>query len=421
LAGGTKRRLMKRSVALGVALTLAVLVASTFMGASSAQPAPAEDAVSSQTTNEEKMLFRDARSYASDYGVSLREAVRRLKLQQAVGDLGSKLEAEQENTFAGLFIQHEPNFQVVVRFTKDGSQTIASYVEDSPIRDVVKVEMAEVSLSRLRAIQQAATNRANDEGAAVDSHIDVPNNRVVLRTTTPLRTNAAVGTLGDEAEDKVVEIRTNELAQPEADIYAGLALYNPAYNPPPPERRHWCTSGFAVRTQTGNEGITTAAHCSDDGVVLKRGGTTLPLITKRQGTFYDVEWRTTPGFEDKALFYTGVGTRQVNSLKGRGVTNVGDYMCKYGQTTGYECGNVLDTSYDPNYPNGIDYYASFILVYKAKGAGRLSDGGDSGGPWFIGNSAAGIHSGGFDSQDFWYSIYMPINFVSGLNVSVQVI
>lgn len=346
--------------------------------------------------------------------------MRRLKLQKEVGDLSSRLEEEESGTFAGLFIEHEPDFQVVARFTRDGSQTIAPYVGDNPVADVLRIELAETSLARLKIIQQAAIGRVSDTGVAVDSYIDVRNNRIILRTEGQDKVSTALSTLGEEVEDKVVEIQTNNLARPEAAIYAGLALFNPAYAGNPPYRRHWCTSGFAVRNSNGVEGITTAAHCSDNGVQLRRNGTTLPLIAKRYGTFYDVEWRTTPGFDDRPLFFTGPGNRRVTSLKTRVITNVGDYVCKYGQTTGYECGNVLDKNYKVDYGNGANFYASFVLVYKAKGDGRLSDGGDSGGPWFSVNSAAGIHSGGFDSKDFWYSIYMPIDYVDGLGVRVQV-
>jgi hypothetical protein len=62
-------------------------------------------------------LIDDATAYAAQYGVSVDEGIRRFVLVRAAGDLESALLAEESATFAGLWIQHEPEFRVVVRFT----------------------------------------------------------------------------------------------------------------------------------------------------------------------------------------------------------------------------------------------------------------------------------------------------------------
>ncbi len=67
--------------------------------------------------------------YAKDQDVPLEEAVRRLQLQESVGKLGAELEANERDTFAGLWIEHEPEYRVVAAFTRDGEETIRPYVE----------------------------------------------------------------------------------------------------------------------------------------------------------------------------------------------------------------------------------------------------------------------------------------------------
>ena len=67
-------------------------------------------------------LLQDATSYAALEGVSVDEAVRRLQLQQKVSELDAALAAEESPTFAGLWIQHQPQFRVVARFTDPAAE-----------------------------------------------------------------------------------------------------------------------------------------------------------------------------------------------------------------------------------------------------------------------------------------------------------
>jgi hypothetical protein len=45
---------------------------------------------------------------------------------------------------------------------------------------------------------------------------------------------------------------------------------------------------------------------------------------------------------------------------------------------------------------------------------NLSEGGDSGGPWFSGNTAYGSHTYGIGND----SAYMPVNYFSGISVTI---
>ena len=76
---------------------------------------------------------------AKDYGVTLEEAVRRLRLQNALPRLEPELRKKEADTFAGLWIQHEPDLRLVVLFTRDGEKTIQPYIDDevSSRRDLV--------------------------------------------------------------------------------------------------------------------------------------------------------------------------------------------------------------------------------------------------------------------------------------------
>jgi hypothetical protein len=93
---------------------------------------------------------------------------------------------------------------------------------------------------------------------------------------------------------------------------------------------------------------------------------------------------------------------------------IGGFVCKYGWHSGYTCGYISSKWFSSAYPNNT---ATFIRVNNTAGFSNLSDGGDSGGPWFNGNTADGIHHAE-PSDDPNDAIYMAINYINDLGVSV---
>jgi hypothetical protein len=149
----------------------------------------------SQTLDEDESLAEDARFYAEDVGVPLEEAIRRLKLQQEIGTSGLEraLMRNEADTFAGLWIQHQPDYRVVVLFTGGGEETIGPYIEGEPWADLVLVRNgADATLAELRAAQAEAGRTADRVGIESGSSIDVMGNRVELWVEDPERLNAAL-------------------------------------------------------------------------------------------------------------------------------------------------------------------------------------------------------------------------------------
>ena len=114
--------------------------------------------------------YRENASYARAYCVSVEEAERRMEIQNrgAIGprsepgprpetapdaDPGSLQVVLMENeadSFAGLWIQHQPTYGVAVAFTHDAADTLAKYTDD-PI--YIPVERPGPTLAELRATQ----------------------------------------------------------------------------------------------------------------------------------------------------------------------------------------------------------------------------------------------------------------------------
>jgi hypothetical protein len=106
----------------------------------------------------------------------------------------------------------------------------------------------------------------------------------------------------------------------------------------------------------------------------------------------------------------------ITATKSRDQQLVGDLVYKYGKTTGRTVGYISSKVYQPQ--GGTNPQATFIRVDNTAGSSDLSEPGDSGGPWFIANTALGSHCGSpyGDSNDAYY---MAINYVSGIGVSVM--
>ena len=141
---------------------------------------------------EEDAWEQDARMYAKQYGVDLQEALTRLHLQEPAGELGAALGANEAETFAGLWIQHEPEYRVIVMFTAGGEETIRPYIEGGPLEDIVEVREAEATMTELEQSQLKAAGILDQLGFQVASGINVFENRVELYVSEPSQLDEAL-------------------------------------------------------------------------------------------------------------------------------------------------------------------------------------------------------------------------------------
>jgi len=133
--------------------------------------------------NTEGALVRDAQQYAADMGVDLDEAMRRLQYQDDIGRLRAALAANERDTFAGLWIQHQPDFRVIVRFTRDGKKTIQPYIKDKPWADLVEVREANATLVELESALHETIRVLDRLGFDVSCGLNEMENRVEVWVT----------------------------------------------------------------------------------------------------------------------------------------------------------------------------------------------------------------------------------------------
>ena len=161
-------------------------------------------------------IVEDARDYAEAYGVSLDEAIGILAGQEAIGDLGYTLQSSEIATFGGLWIQHEPDYRIVVAFTRDGEETIRSYLEGTSVTGIVEVRQVEKSLVELGRAREEAEAMVRELGFNFGSGLDIRNNMVQLHLT------------GAEIEELEVELKKAGLTLPDNVELVAAAPARPA-------------------------------------------------------------------------------------------------------------------------------------------------------------------------------------------------
>lgn len=187
----------------------------------------------------DEALMQDAALYAEGQGIPLEEAVIRLRLQETIGPLGATLEANEAETFAGLWLQHEPEFRLVLAFTENGEETARPYIEGQPYANYVELRTHPHTFAELVAAQEATMATAAELGLANNSWIDVITNRVIFETGNPDLFRQAIEENGQTIPEVVelIEIDPEALSptlQGEVEIIEGVGgrpIYFPRQAP----------------------------------------------------------------------------------------------------------------------------------------------------------------------------------------------
>jgi hypothetical protein len=393
---------MKKSKAMGLgAMLVAMLLLSTaFVVVSNAQ---GQDSGGTPAIDGKDAILYDAQFYASDNHISTEEAVHLLQLQKIAGELNAELSMNETGSFAGLWIEHKPKFKVVVQFTRNGEEIIKSYMKQYPdLAGIVEVRNVKDSYADLKKAQLEASSSVSASGIPADSNINISGNTVELNVVEADRSrfDNAVQIGKIKLSEKVKVISVKALAEKTANIYGGLSLST-------------CTSGFSVVKGIilKTYGITTAGHCSN---TQSYNGNSLTFQSELNTGNYDIQWHTAPGYTvtNKIQMSSQGATRDITGTISRSSQSVGNYVCKYGKTTGWGCGYIRSTNLNGNY----------IWVSNTAGSDDLAEPGDSGGPWFLANDAYGTMTAKISpgtSGTGADGVYMAVDYISGLGVSVM--
>jgi hypothetical protein len=360
----------------------------------------------------------EARAYAGLHNVAAAEAARRIRAEQQAGDVIGRLRAANRARFAGLWIEHQPSFRIVVRLAGDApaGPDFQAATQGSVIPVAFVIGAAATQDQVLGRIEASLPQFKATIPTLMATDMDVRTGEIVLFVH-------AVGAAGEAARAQGAElarqvghpVRVELLAVPEQDQHTrGGANVSSG-----------CTTGFVVQNGAGTQGVTTAAHCDNTQTYQEFGGESYAITYEagRLDADHDVQWHTTTHTEYPE-FYADLTTsaRTLTGRRYRSSTAVGNTVCHRGNGTGYSCGSVASTTHQPTYAGACGSQTCNAVYIRVSGADLLCYGGDSGGPWFNGQTAFGVHKSGASSGtargNCSYAVYMSTDYLSGLGVSL---
>ena len=348
----------------------------------------------------EEAMAQDAAEYARRYNVSLNIAVRRLRAQQDSVGITDELETTFRDRLAGIFIEHEPAFRIVVRLTGSDQVPDRTVVLEGMNIPIVFQMGAPATRDRiLAAIEQHQADIRATVSTPPGMGVDPKNGMLAVLVRAR---DVEQGDAKHLAENLSVvagvpvEIRSwNEIARNLEVEGGGRAVGLDGAGDP---RQVVCTTGFVV-TDGQHYGISTAAHCPDtlDYVSQGQSRIALDMIGAWGERYQDVQIHSVPA-PAPPFFRAGPSTgvaRPVFTWRNRESTRVGDFVCHRGEGSGYSCAEVEFVDFAP--PGDLCAGPCMPAWVAVQGPGCRS--GDSGGPVFSGTIAFGILKGASYTAD----------------------
>lgn len=319
----------------------------------------------------------------------------------------------------------------VLRLSADASAATKSKIEAQlSANTATTVRTSRFTQSEVNRLREAVTGRKWNPDAdkySVAAGYDAATDKLKVLTDAPA---SATNSLRS-AYPGAVEIEQARL-EPEANrfwdaqpFWAGTALIGGVGG----GNSAICTAGFGVRDRTtGHVYMTTAAHCYPNltHVYNRRTdgsfGNWVGQVTRRQGDIDTELMATDTSNPYDSFMFTGDSLTSASSMFVHGVEwpSEGLQVCVSGSVSLNHCGHpITQEGYSISYGGGIGINNGKGFLYD-QGSGRLTQGGDSGGPIYTSDqtdSAAfivGGHSGLVYTADSECSCGVP--HMIGVNV-----
>jgi hypothetical protein len=127
--------------------------------------------------------------------------------------LNAELAQKESTTFCGLWIQHQPDFRVVICFTHDGKSTIQPYIENSRFVDTIEIRSANISLNTLEKAQSEMLQICNKLEIPCNSGLNLEDNIVNLYVIDPIILSEELQEANLRLPANVQVVKVDELAR----------------------------------------------------------------------------------------------------------------------------------------------------------------------------------------------------------------
>lgn len=341
-----------------------------------------------RTLTRTEALEQDAGQYAIQYRVEPAEALRRLRAQQASVAATEKIAREFADRLAGIRIEHNPDYRIVVLLT--GTQPEAARTTGDVaivFQTGARATRAQAQTALRRHLIELRRQLPGARGAGYDQRTG----EVVLLVRRSDAARFGIPTIRARAEQLggvPVRVEVNDLPETNLDVPGGARLEGPS----PGGGRALCTAGFIV-TDGQRQAIATAAHCPDHLSWRTAGNQLHPLAFVDQWGvgYHDLQINILPQAAEPSFYSDRRAStlRRVESWRNLAGIRAGDFVCHWGESSKYSCGEVQLTDYAP--PGALCGGPCTPSWVTVDGPGCAP--GDSGGPVFIGTFAVGILKG----------------------------
>jgi len=325
--------------------------------------------------------------YAEGLSLSYEEAKNRLIIQDEFTDLVAKI-AEKDPTFAGSWIEHEPEFRLSISFTTpNGQKKLRKYLQDIAWADLVTAEQSSFSIGEITSIQNHLHKVGSDNDLRFDSGFNQRERAIKLYTTNPdeLRLQLeSMPSLKKHLDLFVVEYRepvqAASLPSPNYILRGGVRGNIPGGS---------CTTGFAVRDKiTGSAYMATAGHCGDPmsaalGPLPSYLRSIGPVVERKNDRYADLQIHDalSTGWTLTNQIMAGHTALTIVDYEEKLETQ-GAYVVKRGAITGSSIGLVTNIRARP-YFGGLQRASVFVEAERASwwwNPGPMACPGDSGAP-----------------------------------------
>lgn len=374
-------------------------------------------------------LIQDAAEYARAFGVTLDEAMHRLRAQSDSVVATDALRETYKDRWAGIAVEHVPAYRFVVLLTGDepvADQSIAAGGMAVPIVFRTGAAATREQVSAAIGTYQAQIRGAlphppglgvdprtgamvvmiSGRDAALDRN-DALKAQFETMTGVPVRIAAVDEPGGDMGGGELGD--GSGVATGAGPVDGGARVVGTVDG-----HRYACTTGFVVTDGT-RSGIVTAAHCPDDLTYVGANHAEVPLefVGQWGWGYQDVQVNIVPaGMPLAPIFYADTAktlARPVTTWRYRTSVRAGDFVCHRGERTGYSCAQVAMVDFAP----AGDLCGGACLPTWVAVEGPTCKGGDSGAPVFDGTTALGLVKGGTYRRDgtclFYY--YMSTDYL----------
>ncbi|MCC6165680.1 MAG: hypothetical protein IT329_00505 [Caldilineaceae bacterium] len=338
--------------------------------------------------------------YTKALNVSEEEAWRRLMLQGPMIEVGNKI-AEAEPTYAGSWLQHEPEFRLVIALTApEGQAIVAPYLQGVEWANAVEVVQRPKTIAELEALlNQVGEVTSRVEGVSdllYGMGLNIPEGKVQFYSPTPEVLRDVLG--------RAPAFRAAPVALEEMEFVFQAQRLEPAVLRYPyllgGTFLDGCTASFPVfRHADLRRYMSTAGHCPNHITVQHPSAPSTmsgiylgPVVTEnnpfvtppvgprgRQADF-QAHATTVRDFDlTNMIRINSTENRRVVSST-RKATTWGAAVCKYGRSSGSTCGFVTNINYRPVDTWGDAF--TYVLV-GTPFPGEFACPGDSGAPVFL--------------------------------------